>query len=259
MQKASNEDKTRLIEYLGSDIDNCVYLYIDIKTCDICSENVTVWFDEKDGEIASVLMKYYDSFQVYTRDPAADITWMKALIDEYGVSMISGPKALIERLDEMCGEYEASYGAVFECPRERDAQGNKFVEMATADDTRELAELLCTDDEFAKNYKVDILAKQLADRIREKKGRSYIVRADGKIVASTSTFAETDDVAVVSGAIVDRAYRDTDYFTMIDDQMRVDMYRAGKRCFAFASKKRMITFMSLNNNKCADYGKLHRK
>ena len=259
MRRVTNDEKPKVIEYLNQDIDNCVYMYIDAKTYDIESDTVCLWLMETENEIIGAVMKYYDSFQVYSRDLGIDIKEIKELIDEYKVSMISGPKFIIEKLEDECNEYEAIYGGVFECYPAENPCCDRLVQKAKEEDAREIAELLCGDSEFSKNYSVDVLARQLEDRIRCGLGRSYYIRDGGEIVAHVATFAETDNIAVVSGAIVDRKYRKGEYYIWISDYMSWKLGIEGKRMYAFATQKRVVAYLSEFCRFCGQYGKLVKR
>lgn len=258
MIKAQLTDRERLVNYLSKDIDNCVYLYIDIKTYDICSENISVWYQEENGTIISVAMKYYDSFQVYSRNQQIDVNELTELLNTYNVSMISGPRFLIEKLERTCKGYEATYGEVFECYPTEKPQRSEIVECAKIENAHEIAEFVCSDKEFAKNYSVEVFEKQLTDRIRLNLGRSYYIRVDGRIIAHTGAYAEADDVAVISGAVVDKKYRNDDYYVILGDYLCYTLGREGKKLYSFATNRRVIYFLSINCRNCGHYGKLNR-
>lgn len=259
MVQATNNDKEKLITYLKSDIDNCVYLYIDIKTYDICSDDIKVWFEENDGSVNLVVMKYYDSFQVYSRDEKIELIKVLDLINEYNISMISGPRWIIEIVEKNLAKYEATYGEVFECDSGEVNVEDGIVQEATVDDAYEIAELICSDEVFSKNYKVNELARQLEDRIRAGLGRSYFIRVDGKMVAHTGTFAECDDIVVSSGSVVLREYRKTDYFSTLGYYFENKIHRENKRIYAFSTNKRMIKYLRNISRSCGQYGKLTKK
>lgn len=259
MRHACAQDKDRIIEYLSKDIDNCVYLYIDINTCDICSENITVWLNEKETEIDFVVMKYYDSLQIYSRNKEIDVSEIVELVEQYKVSMISGPKQLIELLEKRCERYYATYGEVFQfyaVPNEPDLG---IGVRATEEDASGIAELLMSDSDFAVNYELENLTRQFADRIRLKQGRSYIIKVDGNVVAHTATFAEASDVAVLSGAVVKKEYRKTDYFSIISSYINWELAKEGKKLYAFVINKKMIKWMNYTARNCGQYGKLVKK
>ena len=65
MKVVEADEKNRILEYLKKDIANCIYLYLDILNYGISTDNVTVWMEEDHQGIQWIMMKYYDSFQIY--------------------------------------------------------------------------------------------------------------------------------------------------------------------------------------------------
>ena len=87
-------------------------------------------------------------------------------------------------------------------------------------------------------------------------GRSCIIREDGRIVAHTAAYAETERYAVVSGTIVHPHYRDRGYYPVISSYIAAKLAEEGKRVFTFASSPRMIAYHDRMDRRCGSYGKL---
>ena len=99
MKIAEADEKNRILEYLKKDIANCIYLYIDILNYGVSTDNITVWTEENTQGIQWVMMKYYDSFQIYSHNALCDLENILQLIQKYRVSMISSPKKIIHGLE----------------------------------------------------------------------------------------------------------------------------------------------------------------
>ena len=172
MRRAGQQDQGTILEYLKKSVAECIYMYIDILNYGVVSENIAVWLQEQDGQIELVVMKYFDSFQIYSQRKSIDTGQILALLQEHPVTMISARRDIIEQLEEVCSGYCAVYGAVFDVSHVRRAfrpmGGTRpcalEVTEATAEDAAEIAELLCTDETFRVNYREDDLTRQLADR-----------------------------------------------------------------------------------------------
>lgn len=258
MRIANEEDRDGIIQYLSHDVDNCIYLYIDMNTYPVCSENISVWIEQDNDGISLVLMKYYDSFQIYSHKPLECPEQIGQLIEQYHVSMVSGPRQIIEQLAPVCYNYFAEYGEAFQIYNYCKEPVVEGIIRATQDDAEEIAKLLCSDKEFGNNYSEESLAKQLRDRIRMNLGRSYFVRVNGEIVAHTATYAESQEVAVLSGAIVKKEYKKSDFFSNLNDYLTWELEKEGKTMYAFAIKPKMIRWLSYCSRQCAQYGKLVR-
>lgn len=262
MKEARESDRERILRYLKRDVKDCVYLYIDITNYGISSAHMKVWYTEENGELSLVAMKYYDSYQIYSHKTDCGLDGLCGLLRENPAAMVSGRKDLIERLERELEGYTATYGIVF-CfytnPSGRSQESEFQIIRATQEDTMDIARLMCSDDNFAAHYTVEGLSGQLADRIHTKTGRSYIARNDkGELIAHIATFAETEDVAVVSGAVVLPEYRKTDVFVQLDSYMGYHMWQEHKRLYAFANSKKMIKLQKMYGTVCGEYGKLER-
>lgn len=264
MRRAREQDRDAILEYLKKAIAECIYLYIDILNYGVASENMTVWLKEKDGQIELVVMKYYDSFQIYSHRREIDTEQILSLLREYPVTMVSARRDIIQQLEEVCSGYRAAYGAVFDVSHLRRAfgimGGSKSsapeVTEAVADDAAEIAALLCTDEAFRVNYKEEELARQLAERIRTHTGRSVIIRMDGRIIAHNATFAEAEGVAVVSGLVIRPEYRGLGCYEALVSYLGGQLIKEGKTPYAFAISDKTIRYHRAVYTECGEYGKL---
>lgn len=256
MKRAGINDREKILQYLSQNPADCLYLYIDIMNYGIDSEHMQVWFEEVQEQIGWVVMKYYDSFQIYHHRKCPDVTVVLPLLQQYPVAMISGRRDLIEELEEQCPEYEAVYGEVFLMDKYRKVQDQTEILKATEEDTEEIARLICTDEEIGGHYTVDNLAMQLAERIKTKSGRSYIIRAGEEIAAHSATYAEAEGVAVVGGTIIHPDYRNTNYYICLSNYMLRELALEGKKTYTFATSEKMIQYHRMLHSKCGEYGKL---
>lgn len=252
------------MDYLKKAVAECIYMYIDILNYGVVSENMTVWLQEQGGQIDLVVMKYFDSFQIYSHRRGIDVGPVLVLLQEHPVTMVSARRDIIEQLERVCGDYSAAYGAVFDVSRARRAfgamdgakPGALEVTEAVAEDTAEIAELICSDDTFRDNYKVDNLARQLAERIQTHTGRSVIIRMDGRIIAHDATFAEAEGVAVVSGLVIRPEYRGLGCYEALASYLGGQLVKEGKTPYAFAISDKTVRYHRAVYTECGEYGKL---
>lgn len=264
MRRAEQQDQKAILEYLKESVAECIYMYIDILNYGISSENMAVWLQEQEGRIDLVVMKYFDSFQVYSHRRGIDVEPVLALLQEYPVTMISARRDIIEQLEGVCSGYHAAYGAVFDVSRARRAFGvmgsakpsTLKVTEATVDDAAEIAELICSDDAFRVNYTEEDLARQLTERIRTRTGRSVIIRVEGRIIAHDATFAEAEGVAVVSGLVIRPEYRGMGCYAALGSYLGEQLMKEGKKPYAFAISDKTIRYHRAVYTECGEYGKL---
>lgn len=256
MREVVEEDKERILEYLRKGLHDCLYLYIDVMNYGVVSENIKIWVEEEQGEIMLVIMKYFDSFQVYSHNSPCNIESVLQLLRQHPVAMISARKDIVQQLKGKLEGYKAEYGAVYLMDKYRKMGEVKKVQIATQEDAEEIAELICSDEELGEPYTVKDLASQLAERIRTKTGRSYIIYENGEIVAHSATYAETKGIAVVSGTIVKAAYRNTNCYMILANYIMQELVKEGKAAYTFAISEKMRCNMDKVHTRCGEYGRL---
>lgn len=266
MRRAVLQDREAILEYLKKAVAECIYMYIDILNYGVTSENMTVWLQEQDNQIELVVMKYFDSFQIYSHRRDINVEPVLVLLKECPVTMVSARRDIIEQLEGVCSGYRAAYGSVFDVSclrREFWAMGGGKMKQhefeiteAVEDDAAEIAELVCSDDNFRVNYQKDDLTRQFAERIRTRTGRSVIIRMDGRIVAHNATFAEAEGVAVVSGLVIRPEYRRMGCYEKVVTYLGDQLMNEGKTPYAFAITEKTIRYHRAVYAECGEYGKL---
>jgi len=238
MIKAKNEDINPILKYLEPDLQSCLYIYIDITNYGISSEHLDVWYEKNEAdEFVFILLRYHNAFQIYSHlDTISEDTVQEvlALYREMNIEAIHGKKTLIQHFEPYLADtHRFVYGWVFltETLRYKTTGYEHLVELATADDAVEIAELMCSDPHWSKSYSVDALSEQLRERISNKTGRSYVIRQDGRIVVHNSTFAETDKLVIMSGMMVHKDYRDTMLGPTLETHLARIMDEEGKALY----------------------------
>lgn len=258
MREATKQDQSRILDYLKAELQDCIYLYIDIMNYGVQSENMKVWLEEEQEEILFVAMKYYDSFQLYGRGEGWSIEAVCKLLEENPVAMISARRDILEQLEGYCKGYRATYGVVFVMDKYRELKDVAGILTATEADAKEIAELICSDEEIGGHYTVEGLTAQLAERIRTKTGRSYIIRENGVLMAHSATYAEAEGVAVVGGTIIRPEARNANYYILLSNYMIQQLAKEKKTAYTFSLSDKMIRYHSRMHTKCGEYGKLEK-
>lgn len=259
MREAGEQDKERLLEYLRKGLHDCLYFYIDVMNYGIASENMKVWIEEERGEIVLAVMKYYDSFQVYSHSSQCKTEQVLELLHQYPVAMISARKDIIQQMEGKLVDYKAEYGVVYLMDKYRKIGENKKVQLAVQEDVKEIAELICSDEELGEPYTVESLTSQLAERIRTQTGRSYIIRENGEIAAHSATYAEAEGIAVVSGTIVKAEYRNTNCYMILANYMMQELVKEEKSAYTFSLSAKMQDYLDKVHTRCGEYGRLVMK
>lgn len=248
-----------LLSYLEEDIENCLYIYMDLVNGEKEKADMDVWVQGPGDDPEHVLLRYYESFQVYSRNGDLQSDSAVEIMKKYCPKMISGQQHIIQSLESTMGNaYQAEYGYVYEINDKMRFRscGRDVVLLAVETDAAEIAYLIGMDEGLGGHYSQEKLEQQITNRICTKTGRSYIIREDGKIVAHTAAYAETERYAVVSGTIIHPAYRDRGYYPVISSHIVQQLKSEGKRPFTFAVDPRMVEYHDKMDHKRGSYGRL---
>lgn len=262
MRQAKLDDVPAILTYLKRNIDDCVYMYIDIAKYGLENPNMKVWFDSDDNGITIVVMKYHTSISVFTDVDNWNVEEVSELIRNEGVLSVTGRKDLVEKIHSICNEkYDVSYGYVFNFTDYRVDTIDAEIELATTDDTLEIAKLITTDDGIGSYYEVENLAQQLAERIETGMGRSYVIRNEqGRIIAHIATYAEFNGIATTGGLIVSADCRNGVIGSVMEGFLVRTLRDENFKIYTFVTerlRKRLLTAMG---NKCVgEYGKMTLK
>lgn len=260
MKKCTQQDIPEVLDILRKDIPNCFYLYVDISKYGLKNPNLSIWIGRINNNINSIVMKYFNSMQVYTL-ANTDIQEIAELIQNEGVPIITGTDSTCEALALCLHEnYELSYGWIFEIDKFRYLPSPEYIDYAKESELQECASLICMDKVIGGHYSPESLTKQLIERRREGMGRNYVIRKEGRIIAHIATYAEYENLAVSSGLIVHPDWRTAPYGAWLESYLFNTLLKENKRIFSFLrSEKRVKYYKAFGVSKGWRTGKLARK
>jgi len=287
MKLLKDREIDKVLDYLRASLLDCLYLYIDLKTCGLADKNVLFWHTENSREyienpleytesptaynkdvagrakssagLNTIVMKYYDSFQIFSAYENWSLGETLNLLNEISVRAIHGPEKIIRDLHKHCADlYNESYGLVVCDNAYRELKLFSKVEQANSGDANEIAALMCSSVEFSASYNQEILAGQLNDRLNGGSGRSYIIRENGKIAAHVGTFAELDDIAVVGGLIAGREFKESFYGIALYEYIKKILRQEEKNIYAMRYTDKMLLNAQACNIPSCSFGKLVR-
>jgi N-acetylglutamate synthase-like GNAT family acetyltransferase len=199
----------KIVEYIGDHYKSTPYLYVNIIKYGLGTNNVTAWIDySSNGSIEGVYLLYYDCIHFYTNE--TDNYSVDKLIDfirrtKHRVVMLQG--AIGDRIDNELHGYESERNHVIEMDRVGLNAREYLSEIAIRDDILQIVDLLMADPEYTSVYDREVLSDQLYDRYDSNFSRYFVVKMDGKVVATCSTYGEVPGFALVGGVIVHPDYR----------------------------------------------------
>ena len=260
LRKATEGDLPEIREITSEDIGKCVYMYLDVHKYGLDNPDMELWVDRdpESDALVSVAMRYHDSLSFLSKDPEVDPAGFIELIDMFHPQMISGDLALIKKIQaQLDAGYELEEGWVYDITNYRLLETDVPIEPAKIDEMREIAALICSDESIGGYYDVDDLARQLKERALDGMGRNFVIRDKGRIFAHIATYAEECGIGVTAGMIVDPAYRDVPYGTLLESYLVESMRRDGLLAYTFVTqKKRARLLAAMGGSERGRYGKL---
>ena len=236
--KAKEQDVEKLLTYFEQDLKNCLYSYIDLKKFGIANPNLTVYFDESEG-ICCTALKYYEGLQLFDADGKIAAKKTAKLIKDLNSHIVSSTIDVIEKLYPLLKDtYEMEQGYVTEMLSMPECEISEEVRQAEIGEYDEIAKLICSDEGVGGHYEPDELKTQLLTRLGEGMGRNYILKRDGKIIHHAATYAELDNLAVISGVITREDWRGKGVGTLAVRKLCHDLLQEGKKpCLFYYTKQ----------------------
>lgn len=229
-QIATESIKDKLLEYINSDIYSALYIYLNLERYGTNHDRIGFWYSAKQNKINSVVMKYNQSMQILSVDNDFLSANLINLFQQHKPNIITGNSKNISLIKDFLPNYtfESGYVSVKEEEIEVNLDKEGLVEIAQLSDMREISELICTDSSFKKYSDAVQLENELSERFNSSYSRNYIIRMKSKIIAHYSTYAENQNIAVVSGLIVDEKYKGQGYGLAIAQKLYHDLLNEGK-------------------------------
>lgn len=258
--KAKEQDVEKLLRYFKQDLKNCLYSYIDLKKFGIGNPNLTVYFDEEDQAegIRCSALKYYEGLQLFDGAGKMDAEATAELIRVLHCHIVSSTVDVIEKLYPLLKDfYEMEQGYVTELLSMADCEISQEVRPAEPSEYDEIAELICSDEGVGGHYEPEEIKEQLLARLSEGFGRNYILKRDGRVIHHAATYAELDNLAVISGVITGKDFRGKGVGTLAVRKLCHDLLKEGKKpCLFYYTKQAEGFYRKIGFEKGTGWAKL---
>ena len=170
---------------------------------------------------------------VFSRDQKFDAEKVAELVKETEPALVCGMKETIDLVAPFVTEnYEPEYGKVLRLGEYSGICGEE-VHRAEREDLKDIVELLMTDEEMGGPYTFEMLYGQFIERFDDGFGRNWVRRDDKGVVSHCATYAELEDIAVISGGIVRMDYRGKGEYPGQLGAMCKDLYEEGKEVISY--------------------------
>lgn len=193
----------RILEYIGNDYPQCLYLYLDLKKYGMDTDYVDVWVQLEHDNITSVILKYYTGMHIFSRNKIFDIEELSSLITEASPDMICAESSIINKLERYIRKkgYEVELGHIGKCIHINDISGYVNGNKADAEDFHAIVQLLYQDEGIGASYNFEELSDQMRQRSEQGFVRNYVIKEDKEVVCHVCTGAEYDRLSIISGIV----------------------------------------------------------
>ncbi len=235
---AKTGDVPKLLAYMEQDLKNCLYSYIDLKKFGIGNPNLTVFFDGEE-QIKCSALKYYEGLQLFDAHGLMEPEATAELIRGLNSHIVSSTVEVIKKLYPYLKDtYEMEHGFVTEMKVLPQTELSEEVRPAKREEYDKIAQLICSDPGVGGHYEPAELKEQLLTRLDEDFGRNYVLVRDGQIIHHAATYAELDNLAVISGVVTREDWRGRGIGTLAVRKLCADLLKEGKKpCLFYYTKQ----------------------
>lgn len=234
--RCQKEDEKIIESYIGTEYYKCLYLYMNLQRYGTGSQAIDVYMDKFENKIKAVYLFYFSCVHVYSIDNDFSVPELKELLKSHPIKMIYCEKSTAEYIG---GNYSSSerpftitYGWVAEITNV-DEKHRESIQLASANDFKQIVQMIYGDEDIGKSYNKNELAEQLLQRSKEGYSRNYVIKKNDVVIAHACTNAEIDGVAIVAELIVNKEYRRRGYALEIWRAICEEVLKEGKRVFSF--------------------------
>lgn len=193
-----------VVNYIGKAFRETPYLYLNVIKYGVGFDSVTTWLDVRtDGSLRGVYLLYYDCLHFFTRTPGEypkEILLGFIKSQPHKVLMLQG--IVGERIDSQLSGYHSERNHIIDMANVGLMDRTYRGEIADRAAVEEIVNLLISDSEYTHVYDRQMLLEQMLDRFDSGFSRYFVIRQDGRIVATCSTYGEAPGFAIVGGVMV---------------------------------------------------------
>lgn len=254
-----NSEKSLIIDYIGEDYYQCLYLYLDIVAYDVENKEIECWIQYDTSSIVAVALKYHNAIHVYSQRYQFNV---EELVD-FLVSLKPFIICASERLIDIIGPYFPGYtmemGVVSKL-LDIDYVEDNDVREANVDDFYSIAKMIYDDEDSGASYDYNDLVTQMKERYYKHFSRNYIIKDGDLVIANVSTGGESKDFCTLNNVIVRKEYRRKGLAARIYRKVCSELTREGKVVYSIYYVKESIALHEkLGFVECCKYGKLFKR
>ena len=207
----------------------------------------------------AVFTKYSDSIQLCDEKlEKSDVPELLNFCKTSKIKMICGPSKQLSYILIYMKNKEIHKGCILEIGECEKVEPN-FKKALKESEFRSIADLVCEVNlkENPNYYQPEEYFHQIYNRFIEKYTNSYYATDGNQIIASLSTYAETNDYAVIGGLVVKEDYRKKHIGSSLFKNVVNHLINNNKKVFLFCYNKEIYKFYKKYANKEFQYSKMY--
>lgn len=234
IRKCNNLECGLILDYIGDNYSNCLYLYLNVIKYGCASEVTRTWIQSQDGHTTAVFLAYHTALHIYSKDDNLIVPEIVSLVDEINPTIVNAKARIIKKLEHELKKkgYYSEFGHIGEWIGNSDCTPDFEVMEANDDDIPTIARLLFEDEDIGASYIYEDLLKQMRERLNEGYARSFVIHKDGVVVAHVGTGAETEKVCTIAYTITSPNYRGQGFAGRLYKHVCGSLKKEGKRVFS---------------------------
>jgi predicted GNAT family acetyltransferase len=156
MKKLTENDRERILEYVGHEPEVNIFFIGDIENFGVDSEEVGIYAHDINGFWDSLVLLFQKNCVVYSQNPAYDAGLVAGFLKTQDIGMISGKADLIARLADNFPDRRYRTTVMTKCQHVLSDFGTPDgidLRRLTPDDAETVVDLMMRVDEFSDTYK----------------------------------------------------------------------------------------------------------
>jgi len=189
-----------------------------------------LWGDfDHHNNLRGVLLRYYNDFIVYGLEGYDAKGFVDVIENHENHGVVSGEEEVLKAVEPLLKDNYINATTYFaECRKETlNLAGSEElrakVKRAKPEDAGQIAELICSIEEFGTVQNIEEQIERTAKKIKDQAGRDYFIKEEGSVVSMVATTAENSKSAMLVGVCTAPAYRLKGYTTAIMSNILQDL------------------------------------
>ncbi len=214
MRRLGDSERSRVMAYLKTEPEYNLFIIGDIENHGVSTDFQDVLIYEKNDQIDSVLLRYHQSYLVYSQSEVFEIEPILTELQTPNLKVLSGKKSILDKLLPHLKNLEFRNTYLMKLGRgeltaddNRPAPRDCRLKAAVVSDVPAIIDFVDTIQEFTSTMTREARLTQMTTDIQDEKGHYFCFENQGRIIAVAGTSAENSLSAMVVSVATDPAWR----------------------------------------------------